>query len=196
MLVGTRKSVQFDLTRPESLRKVGPSVILWCFVGLFGGLVGLMTKTPAASPGHWPMFQGCSSLKLDAKGRMTIPTAVRARLDEACGGQFTITLHPQGSLLLIPQNIWDAEVAKLADAQTAGEKALRRIFLGFAETPEVDSAGRVLLSSELREEAGIDRDVKLLGVGKHLEIWAPAALRAKTLELRNGDLANTALSLF
>jgi MraZ protein len=47
----------------------------------------------------------------------------------------------------------------------------RRIFLGNATELDLDSAGRILVSPELRSAAGIQREVILLGMGSHLELW-------------------------
>jgi MraZ protein len=47
----------------------------------------------------------------------------------------------------------------------------RRIFLGNAAEIDLDSAGRILISPELRSAANLDREIILLGTGSHLEIW-------------------------
>ena len=55
----------------------------------------------------------------------------------------------------------------------------RRIFLGNAAEIDLDSAGRVLVSPELRAAAGIEKEVILLGMGSHLELWDAATYAAK-----------------
>ena len=54
-------------------------------------------------------------------------------------------------------------------------RAWQRIFLGNAVDVEMDGAGRVLISPELRRAAMLEKDVMLLGMGTHLEIWDAAA---------------------
>ena len=54
-------------------------------------------------------------------------------------------------------------------------RAWQRIFLGNAIDVEMDSSGRVLISPELRRAAILEKDVMMLGMGTHLEIWDAAA---------------------
>lgn len=55
-------------------------------------------------------------------------------------------------------------------------RAWQRIFLGSASDVEMDSAGRILIPPELRKAAELSRDVMLLGMGSHFEIWDAAKL--------------------
>jgi MraZ protein len=55
----------------------------------------------------------------------------------------------------------------------------RRIFLGNATELDLDGAGRILVSPELRSAAGIQREVILLGMGSHLELWDAATYATK-----------------
>lgn len=121
-------------------------------------------------------FQGTSALALDAKGRLTVPSRHRDVLQALSAGQLTLTKHPEGCLLVFPRPVWEGFREKVAalPMQAAGWK---RIFLGSAMDVEVDSASRVLISPELREAAGLVRDVHLVGMGTHLELW-DAARRA------------------
>ena len=50
-------------------------------------------------------------------------------------------------------------------------RAWQRIFLGNASDVEMDTAGRILIAPELRNAVGLTRDVMLLGMGSHFEIW-------------------------
>ena len=55
-------------------------------------------------------------------------------------------------------------------------RAWQRIFLGNASDVELDTAGRILIAPELRQAVGLTRDVMLLGMGSHFEIWDAAKL--------------------
>jgi MraZ protein len=55
-------------------------------------------------------------------------------------------------------------------------RAWQRIFLGNASDVEMDGAGRILISPELRVAAGMSREVMLLGMGSHFEVWDAAKL--------------------
>lgn len=116
------------------------------------------------------VFQGASALSLDAKGRMAVPARHRDALSALCSGQLTITKNPDGCLMVFPRPAWEAFRDKVA-ALPMSAAGWKRIFLGNAMDVEVDSAARVLISPELRAAAGITKDVMLLGMGSHFELW-------------------------
>ena len=53
------------------------------------------------------MFQGASSLSLDAKGRLSVPTRHRDVLGATANNQLTITRHPHGCLMIFPRPEWE-----------------------------------------------------------------------------------------
>jgi MraZ protein len=55
----------------------------------------------------------------------------------------------------------------------------KRIFLGNAMDVELDSTGRILISPELRQGAGITKDTVLLGMGNHFELWDKVSYEAQ-----------------
>ncbi|SDX95073.1 MraZ protein [Collimonas sp. OK242] len=121
------------------------------------------------------MFQGASALNLDAKGRMAVPSKHRDALTVQCEGRLTLTKHPHGCLLLFPRPIWESHREQIA-AWPMSARAWQRIFLGNASDVELDSAGRILVAPELRSAVGLTREVMLLGMGSHFEIWDAAKL--------------------
>lgn len=123
------------------------------------------------------MFQGASAINLDAKGRMTIPARHRDALVVQCEGRLTLTRHPHGCLLFFPRPTWENHRDQIA-AWPMSARAWQRIFLGNACDVELDSAGRILIPPELRVAVGLQRDVMLLGMGSHFEIWDAATLAA------------------
>ena len=116
------------------------------------------------------MYQGASSLNLDAKGRMSIPARHRDALSVQCEGRVTLTKHPHGCLLLFPRPVWESHREQIASWPMSA-RAWQRIFLGNACDVEMDGAGRILIAPELRNAVGLMRDVMLLGMGSHFEIW-------------------------
>jgi len=116
------------------------------------------------------LFQGASALNLDAKGRMSVPTRHRDALMVQGEGRVTLTKHPDGCLLLFPRPEWEAFRTRIAQLPMDAHW-WRRIFLGNAAEIDLDSAGRILISPELRSAANLDREIILLGMGSHLEIW-------------------------
>ncbi|MCA3218205.1 MAG: division/cell wall cluster transcriptional repressor MraZ [Burkholderiales bacterium] len=132
------------------------------------------------------MFQGASKLTIDAKGRLSMPSRHRDALMAQCEGRLTLTRHPDGCVLLYPRSVWDAKRGEIA-ALPFSARALQRLLLGNAIDVDVDSAGRVLVPTELRTAAALDRDVMLLGMGAHFELWDAARLDAHEKEqLANG----------
>lgn len=121
------------------------------------------------------MFQGASSIHLDAKGRMSIPARHRDALVLQCEGRITLTRHPHGCLLFFPRPTWESHREQIA-AWPMSARAWQRIFLGNAFDVEMDSAGRILIAPELRAAVSLARDVMLLGMGSHFEIWDAARL--------------------
>ncbi len=64
----------------------------------------------------------------------------------------------------------------------------KRIFLGNAMDVEMDGTGRVLVSPELRQAAGITRDTILLGMGNYLELWDKALYESLEAKAMQGDM--------
>jgi len=132
------------------------------------------------------VFQGASSLNLDVKGRLSVPTRHRDALG-AGSNQLTITKHPHGCLMIFPRSAWEEFRDRIA-AQPMAAQWWKRIFLGNAMDVEMDSTGRVLVSPELRSGAGITRDVMLLGMGSYLELWDASTYAAQESEAMKADM--------
>jgi len=124
------------------------------------------------------VFQGASALTLDAKGRMSIPSRHREALQLQAEGRVTVTKHPDGCLMLFPRPEWERFRERIA-ALPMEAHWWKRIFLGSAADVELDTAGRVLITPELRAAASLERDVMLLGMGSHFEVWDAATYTAK-----------------
>jgi MraZ protein len=116
------------------------------------------------------VFQGAAQLLLDGKGRLSMPARHRDALTTGSEGRLTVTRHPDGCLLVYPRSTWEQRRERIASLPYAA-RALQRLLLGSAVDVELDSAGRILIAPELRTAAGLERQVMLLGMGAHLEIW-------------------------
>ena len=127
------------------------------------------------------MFQGASSLSLDAKGRLSVPTRHRDVLSATAAGQLTITKHPHGCLMVFPRPEWEKFRERIAQLPMSAQW-WKRIFLGNAMDVDMDGTGRVLVSPELRQAAGLTRDVMLLGMGQHFDLWDKTTYEAKEAE--------------
>lgn len=122
------------------------------------------------------MFQGATALSLDVKGRLAIPARHREALVAASGGQLVLTAHPHRCLLLYPANAWEPIRDKVLAASSLNPQsaAIKRLLVGNARDEELDSAGRLLVAPELRQFAQFEKQVWLVGLGTHFEIWSDA----------------------
>ena len=84
--------------------------------------------------------------------------------------QLTVTRHPDGCLVIFPRPTWE-EFRERLSALPMDAANWKRIFLGNAMDVEIDASSRVLIAPELRDATGLVRDVKLIGMGSHLELW-------------------------
>ena len=122
------------------------------------------------------MYLGVSTLNLDAKGRLAIPARYRETLAGECASRVVLTINPSKTdrcLLLFPENEWLSVARKLAGLPFTDEKgqALKRLLLGHAAELELDAQGRIRVSPELREFAGLGKQVSLFGQVNKFEIW-------------------------
>jgi len=86
------------------------------------------------------VFQGASSLSLDAKGRLSVPTRHRDVLAATADGQLTITKHPDGCLMVFPRPEWEKFRDRIVQLPMSAQW-VKRIFLGSAMDVELDGTG-------------------------------------------------------
>lgn len=116
------------------------------------------------------MFMSEYNHTVDAKGRLIIPSKFR----EILGEEFVISKGMDGCLFVYANEDWKAFEQKLTSLPLINKEARQfaRFFLAGAAQVEVDKQGRILLPANLREFAGLDKDVVLVGVGSRIEIWS------------------------
>jgi MraZ protein len=133
------------------------------------------------------MFQGASSITLDGKGRLSVPTRHREVLTANAQGRVTLTKHPHGCLMLFARPEWEHFRGRIA-ALPMQAQWWKRIFLGNAQDVELDGTGRVLIAPELRAAAGLQREVVLLGMGNHFEVWDAARYAEQEAQAMQADM--------
>jgi MraZ protein len=139
------------------------------------------------------MFQGATELNLDAKGRLAIPARYRDALapDSA---PITLVAHTHRCLCVYSQAVWAPirdRIASLPDTKDIRIHHFKLKTLGRAQEDELDGAGRVLISKFLREYAGLDKQVWLVGMGNRFDLWSDAGWQAQQeamLAADDGDL--------
>ena len=110
---------------------------------------------------------------MDIKGRVALPKHQRDRLEKDGIRDLVVTVDPDGCLVIYPAALWGEIEEKIMALRGTSKsvRVLQRLFVGFATDVELDTAGRMLLPTELRERTSIDRKVVLIGQGKKLELW-------------------------
>ena len=116
------------------------------------------------------MFIGEYEHSVDAKGRLIMP----AKLREEIGDKFVVTKGLDGCLFAYSQTEWTAFEEKLKSLPISNKNArdFTRFFLSGAIECEIDKQGRFLITSNLREFAGLEKDVVIIGVNTRIEIWS------------------------
>ena len=107
---------------------------------------------------------------LDAKGRLILPAKIR----EDMGEKFIVTKGLDGCLFGFSQTEWANFEEKLKTLPLTNKNArdFVRFFLSGAIECEIDKQGRFLISSNLREFAGLEKEVIIIGMNSRLEIWS------------------------
>ena len=142
------------------------------------------------------MFRGVTSLNLDAKGRIAIPTRYRDRLVESCASELVITVDKDRCLLIYPKPTWLDIEEKLKSLPSFDEAArnLQRLYIGNAHEIDMDGQGRILLPQELRKFANLEKKIALVGQINKFELWDEETWNARQdawlqkIDLNNLDL--------
>lgn len=112
--------------------------------------------------------------KIDAKGRMRLPSGLIAQLGEAEEHNFVINRGFEKCLMLYPEEVWDTisgQVSRL-NRYNKKEREFQRYFYRGAQKMSLDSADRILVNKRLLEYAGIEKEVILAAVNDRIEIWS------------------------
>jgi MraZ protein len=127
------------------------------------------------------VFVGSYPLRLDEKGRLALPVRFREQLaggmvirkgQERCIYGLTMARVAEQS----------AAMSAMAPSDTAAARMRARMSFGSMVELEPDKTGRITLPAGLREYAGLDRDVVVVGVDTHFEIWDAATWDAYVAE--------------
>ncbi len=119
------------------------------------------------------MFTGEYQHTLDGKGRVIIPS----RLRDDLGERFVVTRGLDQCLFVYPSSEWVRLEQKLKQLPFTkrDSRAFSRLFFSGAMEVETDKQGRVLIPQNLREYAGIEKDVMFIGVSNRVEVWSEDA---------------------
>lgn len=146
------------------------------------------------------MFRGSSFHTIDPKGRLIIPSRFR-ELIRSGGGNGVMVSRLDGGLVAYPYNEWTKIETRILALAEKNEymRRFRRIFIGGASECPYDKQHRILIPQPLREYAGVEKDIVLVGVLDHFEIWSKEKwdIENQTLEedLKTEELRNEVAKL-
>lgn len=103
---------------------------------------------------------------LDAKGRLSIPV----RLREELGDVFYVTLSMDKCLSAYSAESWQVFCDKIKAMPYVQQRKMRPLF-AYAAKCELDAQGRILIPQNLRDFAGLKKDVTVVGNCNHAELW-------------------------
>ncbi len=119
------------------------------------------------------MFRGSSFHTIDAKGRVIIPARFREVIN-AGGSDGVMVSGMDGCLFAYPFDEWsniEKRILSLAE-KSASMRRFRRLFIGGAFECGIDKQDRILVPPSLRAYADLDKEIVLVGVLDHFEIWS------------------------
>lgn len=131
------------------------------------------------------MFMGEYNHTVDSKGRLIVPSKFREQLGE----EFVITKGLDGCLFVYTNSEWKNIEEKFKNIPMTSKDARKfsRFFFAGAAAVELDKQGRILIPPVLREYAGVQKDVVLVGVLSRVEIWDAARWQENTYDENEMD---------
>ena len=119
------------------------------------------------------MFRGSSFHTIDAKGRIIIPARFREVISDG-GSDGVMVSGMDGCLFGYTYTEWEKiedRILSLAE-KSESMRRFRRLFIGGAFDCAIDKQDRILIPPTLRQYAGVDKEIVLVGVLDHFEIWS------------------------
>ncbi len=120
------------------------------------------------------MFTGKHHHTIDDNNRLAIPSSMRKRIDEKVDGKdFHITPGLDRCLAIYPHRQFEELTKKLDQIMYTNQKAriFQRLFFSKSSSCTCDKQGRIIIPQELKEYAGLQKDVVIVGVMDKIEIW-------------------------
>jgi len=128
------------------------------------------------------MLIGSYTAKIDRSGRVKIPEKFRAELEEEYGKDVFITSLTDEAVQIYPLTVWEKMTGVAKEGALHLRPDVRRFLLRVNRKGakyEIDTKGRVLLNSALRETARLQNEVEVIGLNNHLEVWNREVLDEK-----------------
>ena len=130
------------------------------------------------------MFRGSSFHTIDTKGRIIIPARFRDVI-KADGSYGVMLSRMDGALIGYTYDEWrkiESRILSLAE-KSESMRRFRRVFIGGSFECPCDKQDRILIPQNLREYAGFEKDIVLVGVLDHFEIWSRDSWNRENMDL-------------
>ena len=117
------------------------------------------------------MLTGEFGKSLDEKGRLALPTRIRA---EISGTTLVLTRGIERCLWLFEPDVWaefSASILRAASPLSSKARMLQRRIVAPAQEIDIDKAGRINIPQRMGDAVGLEKDCIVLGIQKYLEIW-------------------------
>lgn len=127
------------------------------------------------------MLRGNAPAKIDDRGRLKVPSAFRAFIQQEYGRDLFVTSLTGDSVRVYPMAVWldiESRIAKIPSTLPVRMKFLDRVNF-FGAIAELDEQGRVLIQPRLRDSAQMSGEVDVLGQQNFLEVWSHERFIAK-----------------
>lgn len=138
------------------------------------------------------MFYGTHEHTIDDKNRLTLP----AKFRDLLGGEIVLVRGIDRTVDVYSRKSWEASVEQITglDPLTRGAREMKRFVFAGATVTEVDKQGRVLVPPDLARHASLGKEVAVVGVYDHIEIWNRPewATHVSAIEGSVGDVAERA----
>lgn len=133
-------------------------------------------------------FSGSATAKLDDKGRVVVPQAMRYGLVEEGKLEFTIALGLGGCLAIYKKSVIDEIINTFREKQHIAKfQKFFTLFMSTLHHTTCDNVGRVTIPPILKKAAGIDKDIVMAGVLDKIEIWPQDKYEANLASFFEGE---------
>ena len=123
------------------------------------------------------MFMGEFNHSIDVKNRVIVPAKFRDELGE----QFVVSAGLDGCLYLTKKADWEEFAKRLAELPMTNEsRQLVRFFMRNAQECEPDKQGRIVIPQGLKDLAGLEKDIVMIGSVSKVEIWSKEKLDSQS----------------
>jgi MraZ protein len=119
------------------------------------------------------VLRGNAPAKIDDRGRLKVPSAFRALIQQEHGRDLFVTSLTGDSVLIYPMSVWlevENRLGKMPSQHPARMRFLDRVNF-YGQVAEIDPQGRVLIQPRLRDSAQMTGEVDVLGQQNFLEVW-------------------------